>query len=175
MAWDIMNKILSNFFVVVLLLGSGLTQAQLLPDNKNLNSQSVARWMQSNRAIAPIVQVVEPLTADKNFENLSAMQQDEKINALLTSNNLLESADQITQIHGWKSVGEYIRFSNKLGNAIAAYFLFGDMGQITPEQEKQLKEKADPAIAAVPKSDIEFIRKNEKALQKYIQAYGAGR
>jgi hypothetical protein len=46
---------------------------------------------------------------------------------------------------------------------------------VTEEQQKQLKEKADPAVLAVPKSDMDFIKRNEKALQKYIQAYGAGR
>ncbi len=54
------------------------------------------------------------------------------------------------------------------------YFMFGP-GKVEAIQEKQLKEKADPAVLAVPKSDIDFIKKNEKALQKYIQAYGAGR
>ena len=68
-----------------------------------------------------------------------------------------------------------MRLSSKLGNAIAAYFLFGDLDKLTEEQAKQLKEKADPAILAVPRSDIEFIKRNEKSLQQYIKAYGAGR
>lgn len=153
--------------------------AQLLPDNKNLNTQSVARWMQTNRDIAPIVQVVDSMNATdaalKAFETLPPAEQDQRINTLLKANNLLETANQITQKHGWKSVGEYMRLSTKLGNAIAAYFLFSDLGKVTEEQEKQLKEKADPAVLAVPKSDIDFIKKNEKGLRKYIQAYGAGR
>lgn len=153
--------------------------AQLLPDNKNLNAQSVARWMQTNRDIAPIVQLVDGMNATdaalKAFEALSPVEQDQKINALLKSKNLLENANQITQKHGWKSVGEYMRLSTKLGNAIAAYFLFGDLGNVTEEQAQQLREKADPAVLAVPKSDIDFIKKNEKVLQKYIQAYSAGR
>ncbi|MGV8838547.1 hypothetical protein [Cellvibrio sp.] len=135
--------------------------------------------MQTNRDIAPIVQVVDSMNATdaelKAFEVLPSLEQDQRINTLLKENNLLESANEITQKHGWKSVGEYMRLSTKLGNAIAAYFLFGNLGRVTEEQEKQLKEKADPAVLAVPKSDIDFIKKNEKALQKYIQAYGAGR
>lgn len=153
--------------------------AQLLPDNKNLNAQSVARWMQTNRDIAPIVHAVDSMHATdaelKAFESLSALEQDQRINTLLKSNQLMQSANQITQKYGWKSVGEYMRLSTKLGNAIAAYFLFADLGKVTKEQEQQLKEKADPAVLAVPKSDIDFIKKNEKALQQYIQAYGAGR
>lgn len=153
--------------------------AQLLPDNNNLNTQSVARWMHTNRDIAPIIQAIESIhttdAAVKAFEALAPAAQDQKIIEVLTSNNLLAAANHITQQHGWKSVGEYMRFSTKLGNAIAAYFLLGDLGKMTREQQQQLKEKADPAILAVPTSDIDFIKRNERTLQKYIQAYAAGR
>lgn len=174
-----MSRILFNYISWLLCIYCVSANAQLLPDNKNLNAQSVSRWMQTNRDIAPIVQVVDSMNATdaalKAFEALPPAEQDQKINILLKASNLLESANQITQKYGWKSVGEYMRLSTKLGNAIAAYFLFGDLGKVTEEQAQQLKEKADPAVLAVPKSDIEFIKKNEKALQKYIQAYGAGR
>ncbi len=106
---------------------------------------------------------------------MAPSEQDKKIAALLQAKHLQTSVDQVLQKHGWKSVGEYMRLSTRLGNAIAAYFLFGDLGKVTEEQAKQLKEKADPAVLAVPPSDIEFIKRNEKALQQYIQAYGAGR
>lgn len=152
--------------------------AQLLPDNSSLNAQSVQRWMQTNRDIAPIMQVVDSLNTTevelKAFEALSPQEQDQKITALLKANNLQEAADQILSKHGWKSVGEYMRLSSKLGNAIAAYFLLGDLGKLNEEQAQQLKEKADPAILAVPQSDIDFIKRNEKPLQQYIQAYGRG-
>lgn len=173
-----MGRVFLNCITWVLCIYCASASAQLLPDNKSLNAQSVARWMQTNRDIAPIVQVVDSMNATdaelKAFEALPSLEQDQRINTLLKENNLLESANEITQKHGWKSVGEYMRLSTKLGNAIAAYFLFGNLGRVTEEQEKQLKEKADPAVLAVPKSDIDFIKKNEKALQKYIQAYGAG-
>lgn len=174
-----MRKLLSKIVVVSLVLCCTSVSAQFLPDNKNLNAQSVARWMQTNRDIAPIIQVVDAMNATdaelKAFDALPVVEQDQKINTFLNSKNILDNANQITQKHGWKSVGEYMRLSTKLGNAIAAYFLFADLGKVTKEQEQQLKEKADPAVLAVPKSDVEFIRKNEKALQQYIQAYGAGR
>ena len=174
-----MNKLLLNCITALMLMLCASANAQLLPDNKTLNIQSVERWMQTNRDIEPMVQVVDSMNATeaalKAFETLSAPEQDQKINELLKSKNLLESANQITQKHGWKSVGEYMRLSTKLGNAIAAYFLFGDLGKVTEEQAQQLKEKADPAVLAVPRSDIDFIKKNEKALRKYILAYGAGR
>jgi hypothetical protein len=174
-----MSRIFLNCITWMLCISCTSAVAQLLPDNKNLNTQSVARWMQTNRDIAPIVQVVDSMNATdaalKAFEALLPAEQDQRINTLLKANNLLESANQVTQKHGWKSVGEYMRLSTKLGNAIAAYFLFSDLGKVTEEQEKQLKEKADPAVLAVPKSDIDFIKKNEKGLRKYIQAYGAGR
>lgn len=170
------------FYVVstsFLLVCSFSANAQFLPDNKNLNAQSVTRWMQSNRDMAPLVQIVDSThesdAALKQFDALPAAEQDQQINQLLASNNLLDQANSVVQKHGWKSVGEYMRLSTKLGNAIAAYFLFADLGAVTEEQAQQLKEKADPAVLAVPKSDIEFIKRNEKPLQQYIQAYGAGR
>lgn len=155
------------------------THAQLLPDNKSLNAQSVQRWMQTNRDVEPFVQVVDSMNATeadlKAFDALPPAEQDKKIDALLKSKNLLDTANQVTRQHGWKSVGEYMRLSSKLGNAIAAYFLFGDLGKVTKEQAQQLKEKADPAVLAVSRSDIDFVKRNEKVLQKYIQAYGKGR
>ena len=172
-----MKAVLLNVMAWLLVTCCASASAQLLPDNKTLNTQSVTRWMQTNRDIAPIVQLVDSVHVTeeqlKMFEALSPLEQDQKINAILSSNNLLDSANQITQKHGWKSVGEYMRLSTKLGNAIAAYFLFGDLGKVTTEQQEQLKEKADPAVLAVPRADIEFIKKHEKALQQYIQAYGA--
>ena len=174
-----MSRTFLIYITWMLSICSVSANAQLLPDNKNLNAQSVSRWMQTNRDIAPIVQVVDSMNATdaelKAFDALPPAEQDQRVDAVLKSNNLLETANQITQRYGWKSVGEYMRLSTKLGNAIAAYFLFGDLGKVTEEQAQQLKEKADPAVLAVPKSDMEFIKKNEKALQQYIQAYGAGR
>lgn len=152
--------------------------AQLLP-NGSLNAQSVQRWMQTNRDIAPIMQAIDTMNntdaSIKAFEALPAAEQDKKIDALLKAKNLQEMANTIIHKHGWKSVGEYMRLSTKLGNAIAAYFLFGDMEKMTEEQATQLKGKADPAVLAVPRSDIDFVKRNEKTLQHYIQAYGAGR
>lgn len=154
-------------------------QAQLLPDNKSLNTQSVQRWMQSNRAMAPLVQRVDAEhTSDsalKAFEALAPELQDQQIELILKNNHLSAQAKATAQQYGWASVGEYMRLSSRLGNAIAAYFLFGDLGRVTKEQARQLKEKADPAVLAVPQQDIDFIRRNEKPLQKYIQAYAAGR
>ncbi|WP_235425638.1 hypothetical protein [Cellvibrio mixtus] len=166
---------LGSFFLV---FTGVVANAQLLP-NATLNTQSVQRWMQTNRDIAPIMQAIDTMNNTdakiKAFDALPAVEQDKKIDELLKSKNLQEMAKNITRQHGWKSVGEYMRLSTRLGNAIAAYFLFGDTEKMTEEQAKQLKGKADPAVLAVPRSDIEFVRRNEKNLQHYIQAYGAGR
>src|SRR5690606_7366206 len=174
-----MNKRVANAIIFFLMTIATVASAQLLPSNMTLNTQSVQRWMQTNRDIAPIMQAIDSMNVSdadiKAFEALPPADQDTRINVLLVSKNLHEMAEQSTQKHGWKSVEEYMRLSTRLGNAIAAYFLFGDLGQVTKEQARQLKEKADPAVLAVPRSDIEFIKRNEKALQQYIQAYGAGR
>lgn len=173
-----MTKLFLNSAWVLMLMLSVSANGQLLPDNKSLNAQSVQRWMQTNRDIEPFIRVVDAMhvtdTDLKSFDALAPVEQDKKINDLLKSKNLLHRANQVTQKHGWISVGEYMRLGAKLGNAIAAYFLFGDLGAVTEEQAQQLKEKSDPAVLAVPKSDIDFVKKNEKALQKYIKAYSAG-
>lgn len=173
-----MKKIMVLLSGIFLSLSGLVGNAQLLPNNNGLNAQSVQRWMQTNRDIAPIMQAIDGMnTTDadiKAFDALSPLEQDKKIDALLESKNLQEMARHISQKYGWKSVGEYMRLGTKLGNAIAAYFLFGDLGKVTEEQAQQLKEKADPAVLAVPRSDIEFVKRNEQALQEYIQAYRAG-
>lgn len=152
------------------------TQAQFLPDNKTLNAQSLERWMKSASEMAAVVEVIDSMhTTDeelKKFDELTVVEQDQKIQVFLTQKNQWIAAEQIAKKNGWKSPGEFRRFSTKLGNAIAAYFSKKDQEGLTADQIKQLQEKMDPAVLAVPEADIEFVQKNEKQLQKYIQGYG---
>lgn len=156
----------------------GLAQAQFLPNNTALNVQSVQRWMDSNRDFSPVLQILDGMhktDADLQlFDSLSATEQDQKINQFLQQKKLLETGNAIAAAHGWKSIGEYMRLSTKLGNAIAAYFLVDSMANLDAEQKKALREKADPAVLAVPAADINFVRANEKLLKQYIQAYSQG-
>lgn len=174
-----MSRLWLQCVVVMLGVISFASYAQLLPNNSTLNTQSVERWMQSNRAMAPIMQMLDEMntTADdlREFDTLTPTEQDKRIDAFLAEKEMLASANRIAVAQGWKSVGEYMRLSSKLGNAIAAYFLAQDLQQLPAEHAKALREKADPAILAVPETDIAFIKANEKTLQQYIQAYAAGR
>lgn len=153
--------------------------AQLLPNNNSLNAQSVERWMQSNRAMAPVMQLLDEMNTTAEalaaFDALTPLEQDQKINTFLTQKNTLDIANKLANSYGWKSVGEYMRLSTRLGNAIAAYFLASDLAKLPEDQAKILREKSDPAILAVSEKDIAFIRANEQPLQQYIQAYAAGR
>ncbi len=150
--------------------------AQFLPDNKTLNQQSLDRWMKSAAEMAVIMELIDSthLTDEdlKQFDALSAQEQDQKIEQLLLRKQQLDVANRIVQKYGWKSPGEFRRFSTKLGNAIAAYFSKKDQEGLTTDQIKQLQEKMDVAILAVPDTDIQFVQQNEKKLQQYIQAYG---
>jgi hypothetical protein len=151
------------------------TEAQRLPDNKTLNSQSLERWMKSNVEMAPIIELIDSIHVTdqdlKQFDELSAEDQDQKIQQLLLQKQQLDLANQIARKYGWKSPGEFRRWSTKLGNAIAAYFSKKDQQGLTADQIKQLQEKMDPVILAVPETDIQFVQQHEKQLQRYIQGY----
>lgn len=167
-----------KFIYVFLLLCviSVSTQAQFLPDNKNLNTQSVERWMKSAEAMGPVVESIDSMfTTDeafKQFDELSAAEQDQKIQEFLFKQNQWDQTMEIARQYGWKSPGEFRRLGTRLGNAIAAYFVKKDQQGLNPEQLKQLREKTDPVVLAVPESDIEFVQRNEKRLQQFIQTYG---
>jgi hypothetical protein len=153
--------------------------AQLLPDNKTLNPQSLARWMQSNRAMAELVRPLEDMASTPEevaaFEYLSPAEQDKKIAEFLQMRKALIKSQEVCMDYGWQSVGEYKRLGERLGNAIAAYFLLNDLSELPDEAAAALRERADPAILAVSESDVAFIKANEKLLREYIQAYGLGR
>ncbi len=155
---------------------SGATEAQFLPDNKTLNSQSLERWMKSNVEMAPIIELIDSVHVTdqdlKQFDELSAEDQDKKIQQFLMKKQQWDLADQTARRYGWKSPGEFRRWSTKLGNAIAAYFSKKDQQGLTADQIKQLQEKMDPVILAVPETDIQFVQQHEKQLQRYIQGYG---
>jgi hypothetical protein len=106
---------------------------------------------------------------------LSAVEQDQKITEFLQQKKLLESTNAMISRHGWKSVGEYMRLSTKLGNAIAAYFFTEETAKLSDSYKKALREKTDPAVLAAPQEDITFVKNNEKLLKDYIQAYAKGR
>jgi hypothetical protein len=167
---------MQRFIFIFLICLSLNTQAQFLPDNKTLNAQSLDRWMKSAGEMAAVVEVIDSMHATdedlKQFDDLTVVEQDQKIQVFLTQKNQWTTAEQIAKKHGWKSPGEFRRFSTKLGNAIAAYFSKKDQEGLTADQIKQLQEKMDPAVLAVPETDIEFVQKNEKQLQRFIQGYG---
>ena len=79
-----MSRIFLSCISWVLCICCTSAVAQLLPDNKSLNAQSVSRWMQTNRDIAPIVQLVDSMNATdaelKAFEALSPTEQDQRVN-----------------------------------------------------------------------------------------------
>lgn len=166
-------------FALLLLISSAYGYAQLLPDNTTLNVQSVQRWMDSNRDFASVVQALDAMHKSdeelKKFDALPAAEQDQKITDFLQKNNLLQSASSISTRHGWKSVGEYMRLSTKLGNAIAAYFFTQETANLTEAQKKSLRAKTDAAVLNAPQEDIAFVKSHEVLLKTYIQAYGKGR
>jgi hypothetical protein len=172
-------SLFKKILILPLVLLSSLSFAQLLPNNSNLSVQSVQRWMDSNRAFTSVIQALDEMhkTEDdlKRFDALPAAEQDQKITAFLLQKQLLEPSKAIATRHGWKSVGEYMRFSTKLGNAIAAYFFTEETARLSAEYKQALRAKTDPAVLAAPQEDIAFVKNNEKLLKEYMQAYAKGR
>ncbi len=171
-------KYLTRYVIALFFSVSCAAQAQFLPDNTSLNMESVKRWMGSNRDFANVVQVLEPMNKTeedlKKFEALPASEQDAKIAAFLQKNNLISTVQPIVSRHGWKSVGEYMRLSTRLGNAIAAYFFAQKLANLTEEQKKALRAKTDSAVLNAPAGDVAFVKGNEVLLKSYIQAYAQG-
>ena len=153
--------------------------AQLLPDNTSLNVQSVQRWMDSNRDFTSVIQALDAMHTSeddlKKFDALPASEQDQKIAVFLQQNKLVESTTAIAARHGWKSAGEYMRLSTKLGNAIAAYFFTQEIANLSETQKKSLRAKTDAAVLNAPQEDIAFVKSHETLLKTYIQAYSKGR
>jgi wyosine [tRNA(Phe)-imidazoG37] synthetase (radical SAM superfamily) len=172
-------SLFKKLIALLCLLSSTYSFAQFLPNNTALNVQSVQRWMDSNRDFASLMQALDDMhktEADlKTFDALPAAEQDQKITAFLQQKKLIESTNSLIARHGWKSVGEYMRLSTKLGNAIAAYFFTEEIAKVSDSYKKALREKTDPAVLAVPQEDIIFVKNNEKLLKDYIQAYAKGR
>ncbi|GGY70324.1 hypothetical protein GCM10011613_13440 [Cellvibrio zantedeschiae] len=170
---------LKKFIFLISVLLSAQSFAQFLPDNATLNVQSVQRWMTSNRDFVSVVQVLEPMYKSeedmKKFEALPASEQDVRIAAFLQKNDLSGVVNPIVARHGWKSVGEYMRLSTRLGNAIAAYFFTQEMSKLTEDQKKALRAKTDTAVLNAPAEDIAFVKSHEVLLKSYIQAYAQGR
>lgn len=168
-----------KIIIFSLVLSSSLSFAQFLPNNSSLNVQSVQRWMDSNRDFTPIIHALDEMhkTEDdlKKFDALPAAEQDQKITAFLQEKKLLGSSNAVATRHGWKSVGEYMRLSTTLGNAIAAYFFTEETAKLPAEHKQALRAKTDAAILTVPQQDIAFVKNNEKLLKDYIQAYAKGR
>ena len=172
-------SLFKKILILVLVFSSSLSFAQFLPNNSILSVQSVQRWMDSNRDFTSVIQVLDEMNkteADlKKFDALPAAEQDQKITVFLQQKKLLESSSAIASRHGWKSVGEYVRLSTRLGNAIAAYFFTEETARLPAEHKQALRVKTDPAILAAPQEDITFVKNNEKLLKDYIQAYAKGR
>ncbi len=164
------------WLIFILISWNFSAYAQFLPDNKTLNHQSLNRWMQSAAEMAFAVELIDSMHVTEEelikFDALSATEQDQKIQEFLLRNRQWHIANTTAKKFGWQSPGEFRRFSTKLGNAIAAYFSKKDQEGLTPDQIKQLHQKTDPAILAVPETDIQFVQQHEKELQRYIQRYG---
>lgn len=170
-----MRKVHFISVLMCMIFYSASTFAQLMPNNNDLTDSSLARWMQSNHSMELLMDAIDSeLTTPElydAFESLSSQQQDAKIAEILAHHQLDEQALRVVRQYGWKSVGEFRRYGNKLGNAIAAYFVSQDVDGLEEAQKILVLERMDPVVLSVSQDDINFIAAHEDVLSKYIQSY----
>lgn len=142
---------------------------------KTLTTDTLNRWMITTKAIKPFSELLDSMHKTQvealAFEALSTYEQDKRVREYLTQHQHGDKLTVIIKAQGWKSVGDYMRTSTQIGNTIAAYFQEDIIANLPPEQAQAMREKADPAIAAIAKKDLEFIRNNIVTIQKFMQDY----
>lgn len=172
-----MNWIRACALAMILVSVSSYTSAQFLPNNRDLSEESLGRWMNSNHAMSLLMDAIDTsLSTDElymAFEALPDAEQDRVIADILEEHELTEQALRVMRHYGWKSIGEFRRYGTRLGNAIAAYFVWQDMQGLNDEQIALMQQTVDPVILAVTKEDIEFVAQHEKMLSRYIQSYAS--
>jgi hypothetical protein len=158
---------------------SAMAQAQFLAANKTqskpLTQEILSRWIETNQQIRNYQTLIEqmlPTDAEaKAFEQLSYPEQDAIVNKYLQRKGMFEPLNSNMKKLGWTGVADYMRTSTQIGNAIAADLQSEMVARLTPEQAKAVMDQVDPAVKAVSKADLDFIRANKSRLQKHIQGY----
>lgn len=173
------TKSFYKIFIVIFFLVSAIAEAQFLPAHKApqkpLNKEILNRWIETNKAIHSYQTVIDemlPTDAEaKAFEQLTSVEQDRIVNAYLQKKGMFEPFNSNMIKMGWTGVADYMRTSTQIGNAIAAYLQADIVAKLSPEQAKAVLDKADPAVKAVTKSDLDFVRANMGLLRQHIQGY----
>ena len=164
---------------IVLFLFSGICAAQFLAANKipssHLTQEILARWIKTNNELHTYQAVIDemlPTDAEaKAFELLTWVEQDKIVNTYLQKKGIYEPLHEKIKQLGWKSVADYMRSCSQIGNALAAYFQGDIVARMPPDQAKAMMENVDPAVKAVTKEDLEFVRANIKTIRAHIQGY----
>lgn len=142
---------------------------------KSLNDEILNRWMITTNEIKPFSELLDSMhkteTEALAFEALTTLEQDKKVQEFLVQHQVEKKMTALVKSRGWKSVGDYMRTSAQIGNAIAAHFQEDIIANLPPEQAQALREKMDPAIVGVSSQDLQFVQKNIVTIQKFMQDY----
>ena len=173
-------KIISRLNVfIALCLFCGFANAQFLPANKvqskPLTKEILTRWIETNKVIHDYQKTIDemlPTDAEaKAFEQLTSVEQDRMVNQYLQKKGMFEPFNSNMIKLGWTGVADYMRASTQLGNAIAAYLQADKIATLPPEQAKAIVDKTDPAVKAVTKADLDFVRANIVTIRQHIVGY----
>ena len=173
------NVIKTFHIVAALLLISGFSHAQFLPNNKAqaapLTKELLNRWIETNKTIRDYQKTIDemlPTDAEaKAFEQLTSVEQDRIVNKYLQQKGMFEPFNSNMIKLGWTGVADYMRVSTQLGNAIAAHLQVEKVSKLPPEQAKAIIDRTDPAVKAVTKADLDFVRVNIATIRKHIMGY----
>lgn len=168
--------IVRSYLALILLLTSADLWAQPF-FIKPLNDDLLTRWMQTTLAIKPHSELLDSMQQTEAealaFEALPAHEQDKQVEKFLIQHNVDDQLNRLVKSQGWRSVGDYMRASAQVGNAMAAYFQEDILAKLPAQEAKAMRERVDPAIAKVSDADLAFVRKNISVIQKFMQDYSA--
>lgn len=165
-----------HFAAYLLLIMVGVSAQSSLA--KPLNEDILKRWMVTTNELKPYAELLGAVNANEQeavaFETMPDKQQDKKVKAFLIKNRVYDQTTKIVKKNNWKNVGDYMRSSTQLGNAIAAYMQESIIASRPDDEAQAIREHTDPALIAVAKEDLEFIRSNAPAIKTFMQAYSQG-
>lgn len=149
--------------------------------DRELTSADVQAWLDTTEQLMPMQEAFAKMgesktIADKyteeEFRALAPEKQDEVMDEMLRQEGIYDQIYPVLNQFKWKSAGEYMRVSSRLGLAIAAHMRAQLLASVPEDQRQQMESIAKP-VNANP-ADVKVIDQNwaevSQFMSKYLQA-----